>query len=61
MSTQIVQYILDYEVTMRNASTTSICCVQSRRLSTLAIAERVATERKEGIGISVGVMTHLET
>ncbi|XP_071964049.1 3'-5' RNA helicase YTHDC2-like [Antedon mediterranea] len=58
-TTQIPQYILDsHHSTGRNCR---IICTQPRRLSALSVAERVAIERGEKIGQTVGYQIRLES
>ncbi|CAO1315205.1 unnamed protein product [Diamesa tonsa] len=58
-STQIPQYIME-EATEFNRSC-RIICAQPRRLSAVSIAERVAYERNEEIGKTVGYQIRLES
>ncbi|XP_063228702.1 putative ATP-dependent RNA helicase DHX57 isoform X2 [Bacillus rossius redtenbacheri] len=62
-STQIPQYLLD-DWLVRYQSTQShveIVCTQPRRLSAIGVAERVADERAERIGDTVGYQIRLES
>ena len=43
------------------AASCSIICTQPRRISAIAVAERVAAERTESVGRSVGYKIRLET
>ena len=58
-STQIPQYIME-EATNLNKSC-RIICAQPRRLSAVSVAERVAYERNEEIGKTVGYQIRLES
>ncbi|XP_022100852.1 probable ATP-dependent RNA helicase YTHDC2 [Acanthaster planci] len=58
-TTQVPQFILD-ECCQKKHSC-RILCTQPRRLSALSIAERVATERGESIGQTVGYQIRLES
>lgn len=58
-STQIPQYIME-EATKMNKSC-RIICAQPRRLSTVSVAERVAYERNEEIGKTVGYQIRLKS
>lgn len=62
-STQVPQYILDdwmanYESDKKHVE---IICTQPRRISALGVAERVADERAEKIGNTVGYQIRLES
>ncbi|XP_033121798.1 3'-5' RNA helicase YTHDC2-like [Anneissia japonica] len=58
-TTQVPQYILDnHHAASRNCR---IICTQPRRLSALSVAERVAAERGEKIGQTVGYQIRLES
>lgn len=58
-TTQIPQYILE-EANYKNLPC-KIICTQPRRISTIAAAERVAQERGEKIGDTVGYHIRLES
>ena len=55
-TTQVPQYILDSDVT-----NPKIICTQPRRISAITVAERVAMERGESLGQSVGYQIRLES
>ncbi|XP_019259324.1 PREDICTED: DExH-box ATP-dependent RNA helicase DExH3 isoform X3 [Nicotiana attenuata] len=59
-TTQLPQYILESEIESGRGAFCSIICTQPRRISALAVAERVATERGEPLGDSVGYKVRLE-
>ncbi|XP_033228401.1 ATP-dependent DNA/RNA helicase DHX36 [Belonocnema kinseyi] len=59
-TTQVPQFILDNEIEQRNGSITKIVCTQPRRISAISVAERVAAERGESVGHSVGYQIRLE-
>lgn len=59
-TTQIAQFILDDEIERGNGSTVRIACTQPRRISAISVAERVAAERAERLGRSVGFQIRLE-
>ncbi|XP_043253836.1 ATP-dependent DNA/RNA helicase DHX36 isoform X1 [Colletes gigas] len=59
-TTQIAQFILDDQIEDGNGSTTRIICTQPRRISAISVAERVAAERGEKLGKSVGFQIRLE-
>lgn len=56
---QIPQFLLDDS--SRNGIPCRIFCTQPRRLATIAVAERVAAERGEKIGQTVGYQIRLES
>ncbi|XP_057177006.1 3'-5' RNA helicase YTHDC2 [Triplophysa rosa] len=58
-TTQIPQFLLDDS--SRNGIPCRIFCTQPRRLATIAVAERVAAERGEKIGQTVGYQIRLES
>ncbi|KAL8142024.1 hypothetical protein V2J09_015056 [Rumex salicifolius] len=59
-TTQIPQYILESEIDSGRGTSCSIICTQPRRISAISVAERVATERGEKLGESVGYKVRLE-
>lgn len=59
-TTQIAQFILDDQLEAGNGSITRIICTQPRRISAISVAERVAAERTEKLGKSVGYQIRLE-
>ncbi|KAJ3694362.1 hypothetical protein LUZ60_009842 [Juncus effusus] len=59
-TTQLPQYILESEIEAARGAQCSIICTQPRRLSAIAVSERVAAERGENIGQSVGYKVRLE-
>ena len=61
-STQVPQFILDHLSTdaAYQPHSCDIICTQPRRISAIALAERVAAERGEDIGQSVGYQIRLE-
>ncbi|XP_071653417.1 ATP-dependent DNA/RNA helicase DHX36 [Temnothorax longispinosus] len=59
-TTQVAQFILDDELEAGNGSVTRIVCTQPRRISAISVAERVAMERAENLGNSVGYQIRLE-
>ena len=58
MDLQIPQYILEEAHAKGNAC--RIICTQPRRISAIGVAERVAYERGESIGSTVGYQIRLE-
>lgn len=59
-TTQLPQYILESEIEAAHGASCSIICTQPRRISAMAVAERVAAERGETLGESVGYKVRLE-
>ncbi|XP_073825286.1 ATP-dependent RNA helicase Rhau [Musca autumnalis] len=60
-TTQIPQLILDELIASNKGSTCRIVCTQPRRISAISVAERVAYERHESLGSSVGYQIRLES
>ncbi|XP_069818801.1 3'-5' RNA helicase YTHDC2 isoform X3 [Dendropsophus ebraccatus] len=58
-TTQIPQFLLDDSY--RNGTACRIFCTQPRRLAAIAVAERVAAERGEKIGQTIGYQIRLES
>lgn len=56
---QIPQFLLDD--CFENGIPCRIFCTQPRRLAAIAVAERVAAERKEKIGQTIGYQIRLES
>lgn len=52
-TTQIPQFILESEIECFRGDTCSIICTQPRRISVMAVSERVAAERGELLGETV--------
>ena len=59
-TTQLPQFVLESELAAGNASVTSVVCTQPRRISAVSVAARVARERGEALGRSVGYQIRLE-
>ncbi|XP_055386793.1 ATP-dependent DNA/RNA helicase DHX36 [Condylostylus longicornis] len=59
-TTQIPQIILDDYIKRGYGSYCNIICTQPRRISAISVAERVAFERSEKLGKSVGYQIRLE-
>ncbi|XP_056423434.1 putative ATP-dependent RNA helicase DHX57 isoform X2 [Hyla sarda] len=60
-TTQIPQFILDASLQGSASLVCNIVCTQPRRISAISVAERVAQERAERVGISVGYQIRLES
>ncbi|XP_010926080.1 DExH-box ATP-dependent RNA helicase DExH3 [Elaeis guineensis] len=59
-TTQLPQYILESKIDAACGATCSIICTQPRRISAISVSERVAAERGEKLGESVGYKVRLE-
>lgn len=59
-TTQLPQYILESETEAARGASCSIICTQPRRISAMSVSERVAAERGEQLGESVGYKVRLE-
>lgn len=59
-TTQVTQFILDEALNQKKADQCKIVCTQPRRISAITVAERVAAERGEKLGKSVGYHIRLE-
>lgn len=59
-TTQVAQFILDDFIKKGKGSVCRIVCTQPRRISAVSVASRVAEERTEPLGISVGYQIRLE-
>ncbi|KAJ8680609.1 hypothetical protein QAD02_016396 [Eretmocerus hayati] len=59
-TTQVAQFILDHEIECGRGSITQVACTQPRRISAISVAERVAAERADRLGNSVGYHIRLE-
>lgn len=57
-TTQVPQFILDEHTRLNQP--VKILCTQTRRLATTSVAERVAQERGEPLGQTVGFQIRLE-
>ncbi|XP_056132133.1 putative ATP-dependent RNA helicase DHX57 [Lampris incognitus] len=60
-TTQIPQFILDASLSGPAEQVANILCTQPRRISAISVAQRVAQERVERLGNSVGYQIRLET
>lgn len=57
-TTQVPQYLLEEHCSLGNPC--RIVCTEPRRLAAVAVAERIATERNEKLGYTVGYQIRLE-
>lgn len=53
-TTQLPQYLLEHAILRDNGSCTRIVVTQPRRISAISVAERVASERGESLGMDIG-------
>ncbi|XP_064271147.1 putative ATP-dependent RNA helicase DHX57 isoform X1 [Passer domesticus] len=60
-TTQIPQFILDASLQGSPNRVANIICTQPRRISAISVAERVAKERTERVGLTVGYQIRLES
>ncbi|XP_025080426.1 ATP-dependent RNA helicase A-like, partial [Pomacea canaliculata] len=60
-TTQVPQFILDQMINAGKGADCNIIVTQPRRISAITIAERVAEERSERLGFSVGYSVRFET
>ncbi|XP_062299417.1 putative ATP-dependent RNA helicase DHX57 [Scomber scombrus] len=60
-TTQIPQFILDASLNGPANQVANIICTQPRRISAISVAQRVAQERAERLGNSVGYQIRLES
>lgn len=60
-TTQIPQFILDATLSGPANKVANILCTQPRRISAISVAQRVAQERAEPLGNSVGYQIRLES
>nr|XP_019948030.1 PREDICTED: putative ATP-dependent RNA helicase DHX57 [Paralichthys olivaceus] len=60
-TTQIPQFILDASLRGSADQVANIICTQPRRISAISVAQRVAEERAEKLGNSVGYQIRLES
>ncbi|XP_064411237.1 putative ATP-dependent RNA helicase DHX57 [Latimeria chalumnae] len=60
-TTQIPQFILDASLKGPPNQVANIICTQPRRISAISVAERVAKERAERLGVTVGYQIRLES
>ncbi|XP_069362923.1 dosage compensation regulator mle isoform X3 [Maniola hyperantus] len=60
-TTQVCQFILDDYIASGQGAWANICVTQPRRISAVSVAERVAAERCEELGNSVGYSVRFES
>lgn len=59
-TTQVPQFLLESEILAGRGSACHVVCTQPRRISAISVAQRVADERGERVGDSVGYQIRLE-
>ncbi|KAK4582595.1 hypothetical protein RGQ29_025695 [Quercus rubra] len=59
-TTQLPQFILENEISCLRGADCSIMCTQPRRISAISVASRIASERGESLGETVGYQIRLE-
>ena len=60
-TTQVCQFILDDYISSGQGGYCNIICTQPRRISAVSVADRVAVERCEELGVSVGYSVRFES
>ncbi|XP_029345786.1 dosage compensation regulator [Acyrthosiphon pisum] len=60
-TTQVCQFILDEYLKNDQGAYCNIICTQPRKISAISVADRVAFERKEDIGLSVGYSVRFDS
>ena len=60
-TTQVCQYILDDWISSGQGAYCNIICTQPRRISAVSVADRVASERVEDLGLSTGYSVRFES
>lgn len=60
-TTQLPQFILEEEISSLRGSDCNIICTQPRRISAISVAARIANERGENLGETVGYQIRLES
>lgn len=60
-TTQVPQLVLDDAIDAHKGAATNILCIQPRRVAAISVSTRVATERNEDVGDTVGYSIRLES
>ncbi|CAA7390557.1 unnamed protein product [Spirodela intermedia] len=60
-TTQLPQFIIEEEISALRGADCSIICTQPRRISAISVAGRIAAERGESLGETVGYQIRLES
>lgn len=59
-TTQLPQFILEDAIASGLGPATNIVCTQPRRISAISVAKRVAQERGEAVGQTIGYRTRVQ-
>ena len=60
-TTQVPQIVLDWMIENGQGAECNMVCTQPRRISAMGVADRVASERVEKVGGTVGYQIRLES
>ena len=60
-TTQVIQFVMDQMIQQGRGAECNIIITQPRRISAVSIAERVAQERSEELGVSIGYSVRFES
>jgi HrpA-like RNA helicase len=60
-TTQVPQIVLDWMIRQGKGAECNMVCTQPRRISAMGVADRIASERVEKVGETVGYQIRLET
>ena len=60
-TTQVPQIVLDWMIENNKGALCNMICTQPRRISAIGVADRIASERVERVGETVGYQIRLET
>ena len=60
-TTQVPQIVLDWMIENKKGALCNMICTQPRRISAIGVADRIASERVERVGETVGYQIRLET
>jgi HrpA-like RNA helicase len=60
-STQVPQYVLEDAIASGRGAACNIICTQPRRISAVGLAARVAAERGEAVGETIGYSVRLDS
>lgn len=60
-TTQVCQFILDDYIASGQGALCNVCVTQPRRISAVSVSERIATERCEMLGQTVGYSVRFES
>ena len=60
-STQVPQFILEHAISESRGGECNIICTQPRRISAIGLATRVAQERAESVGSTIGYSVRLDS